>query len=96
MLKSTAIKKKGGLYFLVSDRTLANFLDQCAEKGFEPGREVGVISYNETPMKKYVKNGIAVLSTDFELMGQKAAEFVTSSHQIQYKIPTSLKIRNSL
>jgi DNA-binding transcriptional regulator YhcF (GntR family) len=88
--------KKGGLYFLVSDRTLANFLDQCSKKGFEPGREVGVISYNETPMKKYVKNGITVLSTDFELMGQKAAEFVTSGIPMQYKVPTTLKIRDSI
>ncbi len=88
--------KKGGLYFLVSDRTLANFLDQCSEKGFEPGREVGVISYNETPMKKYVKNGITVISTDFKLMGKKAAEFVISGKPIQFEVPTTLEIRSSI
>lgn len=88
--------KKGGLYLLVSDRTLASFLDQCAEKVFEPGRDVGVISYNETPMKKYVKNGISVISTDFELMGQKAAEFVTSNKPVQFEVPTILKLRSSL
>lgn len=84
------------LYFLVSDRTLANFLDQCAAKGFEPGKEVGVVSYNETPMKKYVKNGITVLSTDFELMGQKAAEFVTSNQPMKFEVPTQFKIRQSI
>ncbi len=88
--------KKGGLYLLVSDRTLATFLDQCAEKDFEPGREVGVISYNETPMKKYVKNGITVISTDFELMGQKAAEFVISGQPIHVEVPTTLKMRSSV
>jgi DNA-binding LacI/PurR family transcriptional regulator len=88
--------KKGALYFLVSDRTLAGFLDQCAEKGYEPGREVGVISYNETPMKKYVKNGITVISTDFELMGQKAAEFVTTGEFTRFEVPTMLKLRSSL
>ena len=88
--------ENGGLYFLVSDRTLANFLDQCEEKGFEPGREVGVISYNDTPMKKYVKNGITVISTNFELMGQKAAEFVVSGNPIQFEVPTALKLRSSL
>ena len=81
---------------MVSDRTLANFLDQCSDNGFEPGREVGVISYNETPMKKYVKNGITVISTDFELMGQKAAEFVSSGKPMQFEVPTNLKIRASL
>jgi len=88
--------KKGGLYFLVSDRTLASFLDQCDKKGFEPGREAGVISYNETPMKKYVKNGITVISTDFELMGQKAAEFVSTGNSVQFEVPTTLKLRSSL
>ncbi len=88
--------KKGGLYFLVSDRTLATFLDQCAEKEFEPGHDVGVISYNETPMKKYVKNGISVISTNFELMGQKAAEFVTTGKQIRVEVPTTLKVRASI
>ncbi|MBN1987125.1 MAG: GntR family transcriptional regulator [Prolixibacteraceae bacterium] len=87
---------KGGLYFLVSDRTLAHFLDQCAEKGFEPGLQAGVISYNETPMKKYVKNGISVISTNFELMGQKAAEFVTTGKHIQFEVPTTLTLRSSL
>lgn len=87
--------KPGSLYFLVSDRTLANFLDQCTEKGYEPGIEVGVISYNETPMKKYVKNGITVISTDFELMGKKAAEFVNTGLPIQFEVPTKLKIRSS-
>ena len=88
--------QEGDLYLLVSDRTLARFLDQCSEKGFEPGREVGVISYNETPMKKYVKEGITVISTDFELMGQKAAEFIMSGDPVNFEVPTTLKLRSSL
>jgi len=88
--------KKGDLYFLVSDRTLAQFLDQCEEKGLIPGTDVGVISYNETPMKKYVKNGVTVISTNFELMGQKAAEFVNSGIPLQFVVPTTLKLRSSL
>jgi len=94
--KDEFLVKSGKLYFLVSDRTLADYLDQCAEKGFTPGKETGVISYNETPMKKYVKNGIAVMSTNFELMGQKAAEFVKSNQPMQFEVPTELKIRSSI
>ncbi|MDP2422879.1 MAG: substrate-binding domain-containing protein [Bacteroidales bacterium] len=86
---------KGDLYLLVSDRTLARFLDQCSEKKLEPGVDIGVISYNETPMKKYVKNGITVLSTDFELLGKKAAEFVRTGQPMKYTVPTRLILRNS-
>ena len=86
----------GDLYLMVSDRMLARFLDQCDQKKLTPGKEVGVISYNETPMKKYVKDGVTVISTDFELMGRKAAEFVTNSEPINFCIPTKMKVRSSL
>lgn len=88
--------QKGELYLLVSDRTLARFLDQCAQKNLVPGQDVGVISYNETPMKKYVKDGITVISTDFELMGKKIAEFVTTGEKTNLVIPSKLTIRKSL
>jgi DNA-binding transcriptional regulator YhcF (GntR family) len=88
--------QKDDLYLLVSDRTLARFLDQCSEKNLTPGKDVGVISYNETPMKKYVKDGITVISTDFELMGRKAAEFAVSGEPVHIQIPTQMKVRNSL
>ncbi len=87
--------EKGDLYFLVSDRTLARFLDQCHEKGLEPGKDVGVISYNDTPMKKYVKNGITVISTDFEKMGQNAADFVNTGNPVKLTVPTTIKLRSS-
>ena len=88
--------QKGDLYLLVSDRTLAKFLDQCHQKRLVPGQDVGVISYNETPMKKYVKEGITVISTDFELMGKKIAEFVVTGEKTNMVIPTKLTIRKSL
>lgn len=88
--------QKGELYLLVSDRTLAKFLDQCHQKNLVLGEDVGVISYNETPMKKYVKEGITVISTDFELMGKKIAEFVVTGEKTNLVIPTKLTIRKSL
>ncbi len=88
--------QKGELYLLVSDRTLAKFLDQCHQKNLVLGQDVGVISYNETPMKKYVKDGITVISTDFELMGKKISEFVISGEKTNQIIPSKLTIRKSL
>jgi DNA-binding transcriptional regulator YhcF (GntR family) len=88
--------QKGDLYLLVSDRTLAKFLDQCHQKELIPGQDIGVISYNETPMKKYVKDGITVISTDFELMGKAAAEFIATGEKVNRKIPTQLTVRKSV
>jgi DNA-binding transcriptional regulator YhcF (GntR family) len=87
---------KGDLFFLVSDRTLAGFLDQCSEKGLVIGQDAGVISYNETPMKKYVKEGITVISTDFVQLGKKAAEFANTGQPVRCYVPTTMHYRNSL
>jgi DNA-binding transcriptional regulator YhcF (GntR family) len=87
--------QKGDLYLLVSDRTLAMLLDQATSNGFEVGKYFGIISYNETPMKKYVKEGITVISTDFTLMGKKAAEFVLNPGPLKYVVPTQLINRKS-
>jgi DNA-binding LacI/PurR family transcriptional regulator len=87
--------QRGDLYLLVSDRTLAMLLDQATLKGYEIGKDFGIISYNETPMKKYVKEGITVISTDFTRMGEKAAEFVLSPGPMREVIETKLILRKS-
>jgi DNA-binding transcriptional regulator YhcF (GntR family) len=83
-------------YISVSDRILGYFLEQCKEKDFEPGKDVGFLSYNETPMKKFIYKGISVVSTDFKELGTKAAAFVTHEEAMQQYIPTNLILRESL
>ncbi len=88
--------KAGHMYFSVSDRMLGNILEQCREKKLEPGKDVGILSYNETPMKKFIYKGISVISTDFKQMGLKAAEFASNDMHMDYCIPTRVYFRESL
>lgn len=88
--------EKGTVYLSVSDRALAKILDKARAKNLDFGSDVGLISYNETPMKKYIDKGITVLSTDFELMGKKMAEFVLGASPEYYCVSTKLIIRKSL
>ena len=88
--------KQGVAYFSVSDRMLGYFLEQCREKKMEPGRDTGLISYNETPMKKFIYKGITVISTDFQMLGRKAAEFVLNDMKMNLCVPTKVCIRESL
>lgn len=87
---------KGEAYISVSDRVLGIFLEQCRTKGFEPGTDVGFLSYNETPMKQFIYKGISVISTDFQELGAKAAAFIKQDKPIQTYIPTILILRESL
>ena len=86
----------GVAYLSVSDRILGRFLEQTRSKGLEPGQDVGFISYNETPMKKFIYKGITVLSTDFQKLGQKAAEFVSTDDSMKICVPTTIRVRESL
>jgi DNA-binding transcriptional regulator YhcF (GntR family) len=88
--------EEGIAYISVSDRVLGRFLDQCKVKKLEPGNQVGFLSYNETPMKKFIYKGISVVSTDFEELGTKAAAFITHDEVMQCYITTSLILRESL
>lgn len=90
------IVEKDVAYISVSDRMLGTFLEQCKEKGYEPGVDVGFLSYNETPMKKFIYKGITVVSTDFKELGTKAAEFVMEDKKMNHLVPTTLTVRESL
>ncbi|WP_445736031.1 GntR family transcriptional regulator [Mariniflexile sp.] len=87
---------KGEAYISVSDRILGMFLEQCRTKDLEPGTDVGFLSYNETPMKKFIYKGISVVSTDFKELGAQAASFVNQEQSLQSYIPTKLILRESL
>jgi DNA-binding LacI/PurR family transcriptional regulator len=87
--------KKGDLYLLVSDRTLTRLLDQSHDKKLRIGDDVGIISYNETPMKKYIKEGITALSTNFYEMGRLAAYYVLNPGEMKQVVPTQLIERKS-
>ena len=60
------------------------------------GKHVGVISYNETPLKKIILNGITTISTDFQVMGQKAAELILGNSKEHFEVPFHVTFRSSL
>ncbi len=88
--------KKGQAYFVIRDSDLVSVIKICREKELELGVDVGVISYNDSPMKQIVGGGISVISTDFEEMGEKVAEFVKNKQKITEVLPTKLILRESL
>lgn len=87
---------KGQVYFVITENDLVQVLKGCRISGLSLGSDIGIIAYNDTPMKEIAGNGITVISTDFNDMGLKAAEFVKNKRKIREIIPTSLIIRSSL
>ena len=71
-------------------------IENAINRNLKLGEDFGIISYNETPLKKIVANGIATISTDFEMMGEILADMVLHGHKQQIENKSSLLIRNSL
>lgn len=87
---------KGVCYVVLADDDLVHLLDLTQENGYELGVDVGVISYNETPLKRHLYNGITTISTDFVLMGRMAAECIKNKRGRRVAVPFHATIRNSI
>lgn len=86
----------GQVYFVITETDLVNVLKGCREKGLSLGSELGIIAFNDTPMKEIAGNGITVISVDFNEMGRKAAEFIHKRQKVSEVLKTRLIVRGSL
>lgn len=87
---------EGEVYIILMENDLVILIERILTTPLEVGKNVGVISYNETSLKKIILNGITTISTDFEMMGQKAAQMILESATEHVEIPFSLTLRASL
>lgn len=86
----------GDLYVIPNDRDLVMVIENARNQNLKLGLDFGIISYNETPLKKVVAQGITTISTHFEAMGKILAEMVLKSKNEQIENKSSLIMRNSL
>lgn len=71
------------LYILISEEDLVNLVQQTRDKNYKLGEDIGVISYNDTPLKALL--GITVISTDFQKMGTEAAKMILNNKHTSIK-----------
>ncbi len=88
--------QNGEVYIIPDDRDLVRVVEQGKLQKLKLGSDFGIISYNETPLKKVVENGITTISTDFNEMGTLLAEMILQNKKIQIENKNKLIIRNSL
>lgn len=88
--------KKGVVYISLMEDDLVLLIEKLLASKLLIGKEVGVISYNETPIKKIILKGITTISTDFYLMGEKAAQLILQKSTEQVAAPFYLTLRKSL
>lgn len=88
------IIKKDDLFIIIEESDLVSFITQTRDKEYELGKDVGVISYNDTALKQLF--GISVVSTDFNIMGETAAKMILNKQKGKVKVPFNFIDRDSV
>jgi DNA-binding LacI/PurR family transcriptional regulator len=86
----------GTVYINLMEDHLVDLIEKAIASNFVVGKDIGVISYNETRLKKIILDGITTISTNFKMMGEKTAEMVRENRKEHVAIPFQVTSRNSL
>lgn len=90
------IINEGEVYINLMEEDLVHLIEKTISQKLKVGKAVGVISYNETPLKKIILDGITTISTDFEMMGAKTAELILNNSVEHIEADFYLTLRKSL
>jgi len=93
-IKSFEIRT-GDAFVVVDDRDLEFLVRYSIEHQFQLGADLGIVSYNETPLKGIVASGITTISTDFAQMGKTMAEMILNHQKSKIDNPFVMNLRNS-
>jgi len=88
--------KEGDVFINLMENDMVFLIEKILTTKMKVGKDIGIISYNETPWKKFILNGITTVSTDFKKMGEMAAQMVLTNDRRYLEIPFVLTLRNSL
>ena len=88
--------KEKEAYIVIEETDLVNLIKNCQAAKLKIGKDVGIISYNDTPLKEILSNGITVISTDHAKMGETAARLILENRREKIKNPFTLILRQSL
>lgn len=86
----------GEVYINLMEDDLVILIENIMASNLIIGTDVGVISYNETPLKKLLINGITTISTDFKLMGSLAADLINNQVLEHREVPFYVTLRPSI
>lgn len=88
--------EKGVAYITIGDNDLWELLKDSQSLGYVLGKDIGVLSHNDSPVKEIIAGGISTYSTDFKEMGRIAASYVLDRQAMQKIIPIDLIDRGSI
>ena len=93
---SPDVVKKDEAFVLITDDDLYRFIKICRSKKWKPGKDLGVVAYNDNPVKELLEDGITTITTNHDEIGRIAAEMILTKNFLRIKSPFEFIKRNSL
>ena len=86
----------GDAFIVIEENDLVNLVKESRQLNLLIGNDIGIISYNDTPLKEILLDGITVISTDHAKMGETAATLILEDRKEKIRNPFTLIRRKSL
>ncbi|MEQ9298120.1 MAG: GntR family transcriptional regulator [Cyclobacteriaceae bacterium] len=86
----------GTAYLLIEENDLAELIKKIRSQGLVIAKDIGIISYNDTPLKEVLLAGISVVTTDFQQLGANTAKIILNQLDGEIKNNFKLILRNTL
>lgn len=83
-------------YINLKEDDLVTLIKKIKNTNLKLGKDVGIISYNDSIIKEILLEGITVISTDFQQLGKKAGQVILERKRQQYDNPFYVIHRKSL
>lgn len=87
--------RKGDLYIINDDNDLVDIINATKINGWVLGKDLGIVSYYETPLKSIIAEGITTITSDFVKMGTDMAKMVLNNKREKIENPFLTIERNS-
>lgn len=87
--------KPGDAFIVIDDNHLVEIVKLAKANKWKLGKDIGLISYNETNLKSIIGDGITTITSDFAEMGKRMAEMVMTGKQEVIENKFTIIHRNS-
>ena len=87
---------KGKAFLVVDDKHLIELVKRARRENLQIGSDLGIIAFNDYPMKEVLEGGITVISPDFAKMSKLIANSIKKREKIRSLVEPQMVMRNSL
>lgn len=85
----------GDICLVLEDETLTSLLELASERNLEPGKDLGIVSFDDNPLKAALAGGISTLGYDYQEIAELTATRIETGNPLSHHFPLQWRMRKS-